>query len=66
MSIYYSPVLVKMLQEERLREIQEASRAREAHIREARDGSARRPAFADSIRRLFVRRPAAATDPCTC
>ena len=66
MSIYYSPVLVKMLQEERLREIQEASRAREAHIREARGGAARRAPFADSIRRLFVHRPAAATDPCTC
>jgi hypothetical protein len=69
MSIYPSPILMKMLQEERLREVRDASRVREALIREAHSGrhsgAARRPAFAEPTRRLFVRRPAAAESACS-
>jgi hypothetical protein len=59
MSMYYSPEIVRLLTEERLRE---AQGARLAHS--ARPHASGRSRFADPLRRLFGRRPAQAT--CTC
>jgi hypothetical protein len=59
MSMYYSPEIVKLLNDERIREIQ---RARLAGTRSVH--ATRRPQLADQLRRLFVRQPAPTTCAC--
>ena len=59
MSMYYSPEIVKLLNDERIREIQ---RSRLAGTRSAH--ATRHPHLADQLRRLFVRQPAPTTCAC--
>jgi hypothetical protein len=58
MSMYYNPLIVKLLTEELVREAQEARR------RSTRPASARPSRLARAIGRLFARQPAPTT--CSC
>ena len=62
MSNYASYEFIKLLNEERLREAQNARLASMASARGA--CSSQRPRFADQLRRLFVRQPAPSSCAC--
>jgi hypothetical protein len=59
MSMYYSPEIVKLLNDERIREIQRARLAGSGRVH-----ATRRPQLAEHFRRLFVRQPAPTTCAC--